>query len=572
MPGYFKKLKFQKKIFIICLIVSLIPVSVLGILCCSQVRFLLMNRERIALNDSLEQESAALNTKFDECEHAINYVIWNDNIKQMLNQNYDSNYDMYIAFRDTLDPLFTTLKSFNSNILNITLYTDISIYPHGSILRPLSEIQNNDWFPEVSSTYTPKWIESKSEKQLALLCRFYDPKSTHVSIVKFDIQYERFFSSMETLYEHSYGILLADSQGIPLYEFHSFPDKEDEYILSSKQLADTVQGTNSLKDFVVEWAPQICDDWTLYLYRPVETVSAPAHTLTVSILMIILLCLAAVIFSSLFLSRFTVRPLQKLMDNIKLVEQGNFIVTATYDSTDEIGCLMQSFGNMVRQLHHLVDEVLKSKILQQEYEMRALQTQINPHFLYNSLSLINSKAILAGENEISQMAQFLSTFYRTTLNKGKNIISIEDEIKNISSYVKIQQIMHPDSFQAIFHIEDAILPLPIINLILQPLVENAIMHGIYCRTQPGDGLLEISGYLQNGLLIFEISDNGPGLTENQLEEILTIQSQGYGIQNVNHRIQLFYGSQYGLSYQNRKEGGLTATLTLPLKFPQHPTL
>ncbi len=569
MLTYFKKMRFQKKIFIICFLVSLIPVCVLGVLCYSQVKQLLISREKTALRDSLAQESAALDAKCRECEHAINYLIWNDSIKQMLNQTYDNNAEMYLVFRDILDPLFTTLKAFNSNITSITLYTDISIYPHGSILHPLSELQGNSYFADVENSYTPKWIVSAEEKSLALLCRIYDTQSDHTSIVKFDIQYERFFSSLKTLYNQSYGILLADSEGMPLYEFHTFPEQEAGYVLNAEDLSKVVQG--SMPRYVVERGPEICNSWHLYLYRPAQTVSAPARTLTFVILVIILLCLTTVIFVSFFLSAYIVRPLQKLMDNMQLVEQGNFVVTATYDSPDEIGRLVQSFGNMVRQLHHLVDEILKSRILQQKYEMRALQTQINPHFLYNSLSLINSKAILAGEEEISQMTQFLSTFYRTTLNQGKNIISVQDELKNVSAYVKIQQMMHPDSFQAKYDIDEALLSLSTINLILQPLVENAIVHGIDYRPEPGGGLLEISGRIEDGLIVFQISDNGPGLPEEALEQILTAKSQGYGVQNVNHRIQLFYGAQYGLRYENRKEGGLTVTLTIPCEIPKTPT-
>ncbi len=105
---------------------------------------------------------------------------------------------------------------------------------------------------------------------------------------------------------------------------------------------------------------------------------------------------------------------------------------------------------MTKKLRHLIDEVLKSKIKQQEYEMKALQAQINPHFLYNSLSMINNKAILSGQESISQMARLLSTFYRTTLNKGNHLITVKDELDNTLAYAKIQQLLHSDSFDIIY--------------------------------------------------------------------------------------------------------------------------
>ena len=226
---------------------------------------------------------------------------------------------------------------------------------------------------------------------------------------------------------------------------------------------------------------------------------------------------------------------------------------------------------MVERLRHLIDEVLNSKIKQQEYEMRALQAQINPHFLYTSLSLINGRALMAGQDDIGRMARLLSTFYRTTLNKGKNTISVRDELENVRSYISIQFIMHSDNFDVTYAIDENALPLTMINLLLQPLVENAIMHGIDHREAPGRGKLQISCRCCGDQLIFSVSDNGPGIPAEKLDSILTSDSAGYGIQNVHHRIQLFYGDGYGLRYESRIGEGTTVYLTLPQTITPSPT-
>lgn len=248
---------------------------------------------------------------------------------------------------------------------------------------------------------------------------------------------------------------------------------------------------------------------------------------------------------------------------MKQIEKGDLTVTVTHSSQDEIGDVIGQFGDMVHNLQEMINEVYKSKIAQQEYEMKALQAQINPHFFYNSLSLINSKAILVGQEDISEMAQLLSTFYRTTLNKGKNMITVKDEIENTISYMKIQQMMHSNSFDLSIIVDDQILGHTMINLLLQPLVENAINHGIDHKEDRERGLVTIIGKQADNDLLFTISDNGNGMEPEILETILTTKTAGYGVQNVHHRIKLAYGEAYGLSYTSKLGKGTTVEVRIP---------
>ena len=153
---------------------------------------------------------------------------------------------------------------------------------------------------------------------------------------------------------------------------------------------------------------------------------------------------------------------------MKATETGNLGMVIENDSTDEIGDLINGYNSMSKRLDETVNEVYQSKIKEKEYEMRALQAQINPHFLYNSLSMINWKALEAEQEDISRITLSLSTFYRTALNKGKNILLVKDEIANIKSYLDIQLAMHDNSFDVVYDIDDSILKYETLNLILQP--------------------------------------------------------------------------------------------------------
>lgn len=279
--------------------------------------------------------------------------------------------------------------------------------------------------------------------------------------------------------------------------------------------------------------------------------------------MAVILCLAIILIASLLLSKSVVRPLGELIRNIDRIEEGNMTVEAHEETKDEFGLLNKRFKMMMERLNHLVNEIYKSKILQQQYEMKALQAQINPHFLYNSLSLINWKAIMAGQEDISKMAQLLSTFYRTTLNKGKNVIDVKGEWDNTCSYVQIQRMMHSGKFDVILELEEGMAEYQMLNLLLQPLVENAIVHGLDYKTVSGTRMLSVYGREEENELVFTVSDNGCGIPHEVLEHILTAGTKGYGIQNVHHRIQLYYGESYGLAFESKVGEGTRVTLKLP---------
>ncbi|HIT65340.1 MAG TPA: histidine kinase, partial [Candidatus Ventrimonas merdavium] len=189
--------------------------------------------------------------------------------------------------------------------------------------------------------------------------------------------------------------------------------------------------------------------------------------------------------------------------------------------------------------------------------------QINPHFLYNSLSLINWKAIMAGQEEIGEMARLLSVFYRTTLNKGKNVIDVKGEWDNTCSYIRIQNMMHSQKLTVRTQIDEGMFSYQMLNLLLQPLVENAIAHGLDHKTGEGERILEVTGREEETDLVFTVSDNGCGIPLESLSEILTAESKGYGVQNVHHRIQLFYGNAYGLSYESQPGVGTRVTVRIP---------
>ena len=554
----FRNMSFRKKCLTACLLVSMIPLILLGAFCYRQMHSALLDREKTMLEDTLIRESDLLNEKLNRYVQGMHYACWNNNLSLQLSQKFDLVSKMYLFYRDTLDPLLSSTKALNPEIYNVTLYTDVEIHPHGSYLRPLTDVSGEAWCQEVCQDFQDHWILDPDKKILSLACRIYNMPEGKTALIKMDFTYGSTFSSMHLLYDHAYGIMLIGNDGNPIYSYHT-ADMEGK-ILTHEQLHTSPAGE---KDYVVASVSGIGEGWTLHLYRPLDTLLEPTRDMILLIWVMIVLCLLLVGAVSFILSAGIVRPLESLTAQMKQVEQGVLVTQEGTESRDEIGSLTKAFNHMVRRLNGLIQQLIQEKVLQKEYEMRALQAQINPHFLYNSLSLINSKAILADQQEISQMAQFLSTFYRTTLNKGKSITFVRDELENVRSYVNIQLLMHSQSFRVVYEIDEGILGFTMPNLLLQPLVENAIQHGLDCLEQGKQGVLRISGGLENNTILFRVSDNGPGIPPEKLGSILEPGTDsGYGVPNVHQRVQLLFGKDYGLSYESSPEG-TTAALRLP---------
>ncbi|HIZ54379.1 MAG TPA: histidine kinase, partial [Candidatus Enterococcus avicola] len=193
-----------------------------------------------------------------------------------------------------------------------------------------------------------------------------------------------------------------------------------------------------------------------------------------------------------------------------------------------------------------------------------LQAQINPHFFYNSLSLINNKAIMIGNQEISEMAQLLSAFYRLSLNNGKNRLSVKQELDLTIAYTQIQLKMHRDSFDFKTDIDTTLYPYEIMNLLIQPFIENAIFHGIDHIEDGRRGVVHLNGYEDDGAIYFEIIDNGAGMSTEQIAAILeSQQGQHYGIFNIQQRMNLYYGDKGTIIYQSVLGEGTKITIRLP---------
>ena len=553
----FWNLSLQKKIFVICITVSLIPLCGLGILFTANARTTMISRERQVLEDALHQQIDILDTTIDNYSLAEKYICYNNSLRVALLETYTTNSKMMKMYDDVLTPLVGTINSlyYGGGIVSNTLYTDLGIYPRMHRLAPLSDIENNSWYSDACNTINPVLMYQKVDGKdtLFFYCSVYDTGNT-TGVLKMDLDYNQFFSSLRKLYDDHYGILVTAEDGTVIYSYETadmvkYHTSEMESISNSRKLIVELDNISDV-------------NWQVSLYRPVNIVYSSVYRFYLLLSITLVFCIVSMLVLGISLSRDVVEPLRKLRLSMEKMEGGQYEKAFIPRGNDEVGVLVNTFNNMVEKINHLVNEILNVRIREQDLELKALQAQINPHFLYNALSMINSRAIMIKSPDIAQMAQYMSTFYRNTLNKGNAVISVSDEIAGIKAYINIQLLFHSNSFRVEYRLQDEIFELHTVKLILQPVVENAILHGLdQCLRK--DKLLRISGAVENGKLVFHVRDNGTGMSQEQIIRILTEASDGYGICNVEKRIKLLYGDEYGLIYQSILGDGTDVTITLP---------
>lgn len=269
------------------------------------------------------------------------------------------------------------------------------------------------------------------------------------------------------------------------------------------------------------------------------------------------------------------KQIRLLLGGIREFESGKLDVNVDIEVENELGYLAGAFNDMTDQITDLIDENKQAEKMKRKYELRALQAQINPHFLYNTLDSIVWMGEAGESEEVVTMTSALAKLFRLSINKGETYHRIKDELEHVESYLKIQQMRYGDKLSYTFDVDESLMDRPIIKIILQPIIENAIYHGI--KTLPGKGEIEVSlrqeylDDLNEVCIIFEIEDNGMGMTEEEIEKLISGQYEttgkgsGVGFHNVDDRIKMHYGEKFGLVVESEKYEGTKIQFRFPLE-------
>lgn len=279
--------------------------------------------------------------------------------------------------------------------------------------------------------------------------------------------------------------------------------------------------------------------------------------------------LLGVIAISSIISREITKPIRQLRDSMSMVEEGRFDkANVPVTASNEVGSLSKSFNVMTERIHTLMEQNVYEQKQKRKNELKALQAQINPHFLYNTLDSIIWMSEAGRNDEVVLMTSALARLFRQSISNDKEQVTIAEEIEYVRSYLTIQKMRYKDKLEYSIDVSPEINHVMIIKFALQPLVENAIYHGLKYKETKGN--LSIRGYVRGKKAYITIADDGVGMEEAALEHIFDEtkkehKSNGVGVPNVQKRLKLYYGQEYGISYISRKGVGTVATVTVPLE-------
>lgn len=362
-------------------------------------------------------------------------------------------------------------------------------------------------------------------------------------------------------------VAVVENGGKPIYANGKFPDSMGS--LAAYRGEGTVTLGSGHSSILMTYVTSPVTGWTVLQAVPMSALLRDSETVNRQMLLVGLTCLAASILVSILYSLRITRPLSRLRRSMKLVERGQFGVSIPVESEDEIGHLSRTFNLMVSRLGNLTYRLYETEIREKNAEIASLQSQINPHFLYNTLGSISMYAELEGNREVVSMTNHLSALLRYSISGGRDEVTVREEIQHIRGYLAIQSIRYEERLRYRIEADPGLMESPVIRLTLQPIVENAIVHGL----EHGSGEVDIviAIHLIQEHVVISVTDDGPGMSDEELrlqnakmeEGLLPEGPGGHGLVNVHRRLVLKYGPAFGVRLERAVSGGIRASIRLP---------
>lgn len=517
-----------------------------------------------------------IDSYIENMENISQIVTKNSDVRNFLIENTDeSGYlnkveEQFITLKDTRKDIYNIgILGHKGNALINTKYTKINPYVHWNQL---------DWYRKsaygdevITSSHVQNLVYDEYSWVVTMSKAITNPVSGEVIGVFFvDLNYRSISDLAENVDLGQKGyVYIVDDLGNIVYHpkqqlLYSGLWKEDiDRVLNASTGMDTWEVENKLYSVTKSEST----GWSVVGVTDLEEMSSGTRELVrlyyfIAICLIILATWLAIVLTNKITS-----PLRNLQRSMQAVENGQFEVEIIEEgSQNEIGDLIYSFQLMIREIEQLIKRNKNEQEEKRRYELNALQAQISPHFLYNTLDSIIWIAESGNTKDVILMTSALAKLLRKSISNDREFVTVEEEIEYTRSYLVIQKMRYRDKLEYLIDIDTAIADVEIIKLIVQPLVENAIYHGIKCKS--GIGTIKITAkYKQKGIMI-EIADDGAGMTKEQLEHIFDervedVSRKSVGVSNVHKRIQLSYGVGYGLSFRSKLGKGTTVSIYLP---------
>lgn len=580
-------IKIRNKLLLSFLLAALLPVLLVG-------GYLTIEMKQMAFHNAMEQASTNVDRIKKRTEEVIrvsldiSYRLSNDaRLKKLANRQYESVYDVVEAYRDYPD-MREYLRLYKE-ISNIRLYTDnATLLNNWELINATDDIKASDWYQHalkhdglVSWRYIEDERDHKKYLSLVRAIELESLKKYGVLVLNVNTGMLKSILSQET-----FDTMIVDDQDYIIAANRSdWNDKKltdlslDKNIMNQRSgtFEATLNGVPS-KVLIDELKPVSSENGIriISVFSIGSIVKEPNKVirlaLTVIVISIILAFLLIYSVSSLFSRRML-----RLSKHINRVGLGDFDTTLQIDGKDEIGLLSRQFNSMVRSIHDLMEEVTqsneKNRLMEQkqsEIRFKMLASQINPHFLFNALESIRMEAHMKGQTEIARVVRLLGKMMRNNLEVGNNKIPLKQELEMVRCYLDIQQFRYEDRLRYEFDVDPEIESLHVPPLIIQPLVENAVVHGLDNNAE--GALVRVEIVRSGNDALFTITDNGIGISKDRLHKVMNSladpeerEGERIGLRNVHVRLKLTYGESYGLSIHSLPGEGTAISFIIPME-------
>lgn len=552
----FRDMKYRHKLTILLVISSLVPMTMLALYSHNSMSRLVRHNEVEDTSSILEQTRESIDSQIEVYTGLINYLTYSPDIEEVINEKNMDNYVAYAKYTQIVDPLLTVPKSYHDAINQIQIFADSIKVRHEYTLVPMDEIGQEWWSSQLNDEVQVQWLVNTEKPEIAAVRNIYDGRN-RAAVLCITLDYNKIFKPLKNIISDESGTMVLDQSQNIVYRDENIQDNDLADLRESDKILEQIS-----KEYVAVNSTSQNTGWKFYLYKTKKSVEKSVYQMLLAEIPLIAGCVLIIFILGMAFSRLFTRKIEMLTENMDQVNHGSREVTVTSDAEDEVGVLIRSFRRMMGEIDRLISEVYENKIALKEFELKALTAQINPHFLYNSLSIINWMAIKSGQKEISKVTLDLSTFYRTALSKGEDMVTVENCIRNIEAYLSIQLVMHDNDFTVEWKIDPQVKAEKVPKLILQPVVENALEHGLDVKEE-GDKILQLSFLDAEDAVLLRVEDNGMGMEQSVAESLVTYQAEGYGLKNVNDRICLLYGEEYKIRITSSVGKGTVVEMRIP---------
>lgn len=576
------------KLFISFLIISVVPLSFVGWITYTKYSNNLYEKLEYHANYILSQKMKALHTLLTDLERMKTSITQNNTFSEFVENNDVAKQPPYYL---KLDILMDSIQSIRPETTGITIISNNGlVYNYGYSLNMeytserftelqwfKNSVQTDNLTPKITNLHTRDYSNlEKNQKVYSYVQKVWDRKLKASGYIMIDFKMDliKYILSNEVDSTNSSGTFLYDDKGFVLP-----PNKSVRFSFDTvnKQASGSTIQAEDGKSYLIfkKYNPET--KWYVVEFFETNEFYEPVSEGKLIALIVTLTSIFVCLLASIFISHRISRPIKGLQRVMQGVESGNLDQTFITNSKDELGDLARGFNQMIIKIRQLIQSVAQEEKLKKEAEITALQLQINPHFLYNTLETINSLARKKKEHDISHLIVLLGRLLRLSISSFEEKIPIKQEITYIESYLEIQNARMREPLDFHIVIEPEITECSTVKWILQPIVENAIVHGI--DPLRSSGRIDVEGKTKGDLIVFTIKDNGVGINSEGLEQIryrlknksenLTKYKKKIGLYNVQTRIHSHYGNSFGISIESKTHEGTTVTITIPREEYNH---